>query len=120
MNVCGSRRGREATPTAVWAGSVPDDCGDAPGLHTTIQSAKLQIEDLRSHIQMRRMIMCQTMVNPAFVSGDVCMQELKAPGSGRESSLRLESSETGRGRRRAADLTHAVAKPNPRLSEVHK
>ena len=42
-----------------------------------------QIEGLKSHIQIHTMKpMSQTIVNPTFLSGSVCMQEFKAQGSG--------------------------------------
>ena len=43
-----------------------------------IRPASFSLEGLRSHIQIHR-ITCETIVNQACVSGNVCMQEFKAP-----------------------------------------
>ena len=45
----------------------------------TISIRTTIIDGLRSHVQMHRVI-CKTLIIPTFVSGNVCMQEFKAPG----------------------------------------
>ena len=52
------------------------------GHFSYFQFTQFQIEGLKSRIQIIHRIMCQTRVNPSLFSGNVCMQEFKAPGSG--------------------------------------